>query len=141
MSNGTSTLSWRSRRPPVVSLSPRPRLRPSPWIDPGLKVLIPALLIVSLVLAVKFGSFQAYVQLLSPQTYTSFLPALVAGYALVMLIFQLGRTVLWARYKPYPPTDGPLPSLTIIIPAYNEGAMVEKAIDSVAASDYPAEKM
>ena len=141
MANGTSTLSWRPRPRPVVSLSARPRLCPSPWIDPGLKVLIPALLIVSLVLAVKFGSFQAYVQLLSPQTYTSFLPALGAGYALVMLIFQLFRTVLWTRYKPYPPTDRPLPSLTIIIPAYNEGAMVEKAIDSVAASDYPAEKM
>ena len=65
-------------------------------------MLIPALLIVFLVLAVKFGSFQAYVQLLSRQTYTSFLPALGAGYALVMLIFQLGRT------DPL----GPLPALS-----------------------------
>ena len=41
MANGTPTLSWPPRRPVA-----------SPWIDPGLKVLIPALLIVSLVLAV-----------------------------------------------------------------------------------------
>jgi hyaluronan synthase len=96
---------------------------------------------VFVVLAVKFGSLQAYVQLLSRQTYTAFLPALGAVYTLVMLIFQLGRTVLWARYQPYPPATGPLPYLTVIIPAYNEGAMVEKAIAAVAASDYPADRM
>jgi hyaluronan synthase len=93
------------------------------------------------VLAVKVGSFEAYAQLLSPRTYTAFLPALGAGYALVMLIFQLFRTVLWACYRPYPVTEGVLPRLTVIIPAYNEGAMVEKAIAAVAASDYPAEKL
>ena len=141
MSHGTPTLSWRPQRRPVVSPLPRLRLRASPWIDPGLKVLIPALLIIFLVLAAKFGSFQAYVQLLSRQTYTSFLPALGAVYTLVMLIFQLGRTVLWTRYQAYPPAAGPLPSLTVIIPAYNEGAMVEKAIAAVAASDYPAHRM
>jgi hyaluronan synthase len=142
MANGTPTLSWRARRRPVVP-PPLPHLwrRSSAWIDPGLKVLIPALLIVFLVLAVKFGSFHAYVQLLSRQTYTSFLPALGAVYALVMLIFQLGRTILWSRYKPYPPAAGPLPSLTVIIPAYNEGAMVEKAIAAVAVSDYPAHRL
>ena len=141
MSNGISTLFRRPRRRPVGSPPPPLGRRTSPWIDPGLKVLIPALLIVFLVLAVKFGSFQAYLQLLSRQTYASFLPALGAGYTLVMLIFQLGRTILWARYQPYPPADGPLPFLTVIIPAYNEGAMVEKAITSVAASDYPAHRL
>ncbi len=141
MSNGTPTLSWQPPPRPVGSPLPRRRWHSSPWIDPGLKVLIPAMVIVFVVLAVKFGSFQAYVQLLSRQTYTSFLPALGAGYALVMLIFQLGRTVLWARYQPYPPAAGPLPRLTVIIPAYNEGAMVEKAIAAVAASDYPADRM
>src|SRR5665648_923161 len=137
MANGTPTLSLQPPRWPVGSPLPRRRWHSPPWIDPGLKVLIPAMVIVFVVLAVKFGSFQAYVQLLSRQTYTSFLPALGAGYALVMLIFQLGRTVLWARYPPYPPAAGPLPRLTVIIPASNEGAMVEKAIAAVAASDYP----
>ena len=141
MSNGTPTLSWQPQRRPVASPLPRLRQQILPWIDPGLKVLIPALLLVCLGLAVKFGSFQAYAQLLSRQTYTSWLPALVAGYALVMLIFQLFRTILWACYKPYPLAEGPLPSLTVIIPAYNEGAMVEQAIASVAASDYPADRM
>ena len=39
------------------------------------------------------------------------------------------------------PGAGPLPRLTVIIPAYNEGPMVEKALDSVAASDYPADRL
>ena len=69
------------------------------------------------------------------------LPALAAGYTVLILAFQLLRTILWAGYKPYPLSDGPLPSLTVIIPAYNEGAMVEKAIYSAAAADYPAEKL
>ena len=137
MSNGTPTLSWQPQPQPVVSPLPRLGRRFWPWIDPGLKVLIPAVLIGFLVLAVKFGSFQAYAQLLSRHAFTSFLPALGAGYAVLMLLFQLGRTILWARYQPYPPAAGPLPRLTVIIPAYNEGAMVEKAIDAVADSDYP----
>ena len=102
---------------------------------------MPALLLVALVLALNFGSFAAYMELLSRRTYTSFLPALGAVYTLVMLSFQLFRTVLWACYKPYPVPDGPWPSLTVIIPAYNEGPMVEKAIASVAASDYPADRL
>ncbi|MFA5112420.1 MAG: glycosyltransferase, partial [Desulfobaccales bacterium] len=63
------------------------------------------------------------------------------AYTLAMLLFQGGRTLLWARYKPYPLADGPMPSLTVIIPAYNEGAMVEKAIAAVAAADYPADRL
>ena len=138
MSNGAPTLSWQPPPQPVASPLARRRWQTLAWIDPGLKVLIPVLVIVFVVLAAKFGSFQAYMQLLSCHSYTAFLPALGAAYTLVMLIFQLGRTVLWACYRPYPPAAGPLPHLTVIIPAYNEGAMVAKAIAAVAASDYPA---
>jgi hyaluronan synthase len=56
-------------------------------------------------------------------------------------VFQTIRTVLWWRYRPYSLTEGPLPRVTVIIPAYNEGAMVEKAIYSVVASDYPADRL
>ena len=141
MSNGAPTLSWQPPPQPVASPLPRWRWRSLPWIDPALKGLIPAMVIAFVVLALKFGSFHAYAELLSRQTYTAFLPALGAAYTLLMLIFQLGRTVLWARYRPYPPAAGPLPRLTVIIPAYNEGAMVEKAIAAIAASDYPAGRM
>jgi hyaluronan synthase len=97
--------------------------------------------LVALFLAINFGSFKAYGELLSSETHTSCVPALAAFYTLIILSFQLFRTVLWACYKPYPVADGSWPNLTVIIPAYNEGAMVEQAIAAVAASDYPADRL
>jgi hyaluronan synthase len=52
------------------------------------------------------------------------------------------RTILWILYRPFPslePQEAPF--LTVIIPAYNEGAMVRKAIDSVANDTYPLERL
>jgi len=52
------------------------------------------------------------------------------------------RTLFWVRYQPFSAaTMEDAPSLTVIIPAYNEGAMVEQAIASVAAALYPAERL
>ncbi len=38
-------------------------------------------------------------------------------------------------------SDADLPSITVIIPAYNEGPDVAKSIDSIARSNYPRHKM
>lgn len=52
------------------------------------------------------------------------------------------RTVLWLRYRSFAPaTADDAPRLTVIIPAYNEGRMVEKSIDSVAVADYPRDRL
>jgi hyaluronan synthase len=52
------------------------------------------------------------------------------------------RTFLWFRYRPADPADpDSAPLLTVVIPAYNEGPMVEKAIDSVAAAAYPPDRL
>ncbi|MEJ2643459.1 MAG: glycosyltransferase family 2 protein [Gammaproteobacteria bacterium] len=52
------------------------------------------------------------------------------------------RTLLWFHYRPYAPADmATAPFLTVIIPAYNEGPMVEKSIESVAASRYPGDRL
>ncbi len=110
-------------------------------LDLLLKILIPLILSVSLVAAIKVGSFNGYLHLLSRQSFGSPLLGLGAGFTLAYLAFQLVRTILWWRYKPYPLPSGPLPRVTIIIPAYNEGAMVEKAIYAAAASDYPANRL
>ncbi len=45
-------------------------------------------------------------------------------------------------YKPIAPVDDQsLPTVTVIIPAYNEGRQVYATLKSLAASDYPEEKM
>jgi hyaluronan synthase len=52
------------------------------------------------------------------------------------------RTSLWLRYRPAPAaTADDAPFLTVIIPAYNEGRMVEKSIESVARADYPRDRL
>ncbi len=57
----------------------------------------------------------------------------------VLLCF---RTLLWFRYRPFRPADhADAPPLTVIIPAYNEGEMVGKTIDSVAAALYPRDRL
>jgi hyaluronan synthase len=58
------------------------------------------------------------------------------------LVLMLGRTVFWLCYRPFAPAGADeAPALTVVIPAYNEGAMVEVAIRSVAAADYPRERL
>ncbi len=107
--------------------------------DNFIKTLIPIGLLLLFGYSWKIGGFNGYAQLLTQVTRGSWLVALGAGYTLAYLGFMLVRTWLWLRYKPYPVPPGPFPKVTVIIPAYNEGAMVEKALYSVAASDYPAE--
>jgi hyaluronan synthase len=111
------------------------------FLDLILKILVPVLLSACLVVSLKVGSFNGYLNLLSRQSYGSPLMALGAGFTLAYLAFQLVRTLLWWRHKPYPLLPGPLPRVTVIIPAYNEGAMVEKSIYAALASDYPADRL
>ncbi len=57
------------------------------------------------------------------------------GMGTLLLCF---RTVLWFRYRPFPPcTFKNAPRLSVVIPAYNEGAMVLNSIISVADALYP----
>jgi len=63
-------------------------------------------------------------------------------WGLVGSIFLAFRTMLWFRYRPFPPAShSDAPFLTAIIPAYNEGEMVKKAIYSVLAADYPHDRL
>lgn len=50
--------------------------------------------------------------------------------------------VLVRAYRPVPPVDDDdLPTCTVIVPAYNEGSQVLKTLRSIAASDYPPDKL
>ena len=109
--------------------------------DFAMKIGVPLVLAACLVVSLYVGSWEAYWRLFQTRTYTAGLTGLVAGYTLLMFLFQGLRTILWACYRPFPLQDGDLPTLTIIIPAYNEGAMVEHSLYSVARSDYPREKL
>ncbi len=110
-------------------------------LDLILKILVPAFLLGCFIAAIEFGSFDWYADLFHRHSYSTPLMAVGAIFTLAVLGFQVMRTFLWLRYKPYPLPAGPLPKVTIIVPAYNEGAMVEKALYSAVASDYPADRL
>jgi len=58
---------------------------------------------------------------------------------LLLLTF---RTVMWLLYRPRPSAEpDEAPFISVIIPAYNEGEMVRKTIDSVIADNYPHDKL
>ncbi len=62
-----------------------------------------------------------------------------AAMGIILLFF---RTLLWFLYRPIDQSDlDHAPLLTVVIPAYNEGPMVEKAIHSVIAADYPSDRL
>jgi hyaluronan synthase len=71
---------------------------------------------------------------------TRFLSLPLLAYSVLILIHLPYRAILCFLYRPYPLSHD-LPSVSVVIPAFNEGAMVEKAIESSARSDYPHEKL
>ncbi len=65
----------------------------------------------------------------------------VAWVAMGTLLLAV-RTAMWTRYRSFAPcSDDDAPALTVVIPAYNEGRMVEKSIESVVAARYPRERL
>jgi hyaluronan synthase len=66
--------------------------------------------------------------------------SLLGAGALAYMTFIVYHAV---RYKPAPmsASDEELPTLTVIVPAYNEGRMVRNALISSLESHYPADKL
>jgi hyaluronan synthase len=59
------------------------------------------------------------------------------GFVLILM-----RTALWMIYRPARAASfESAPSLTVVIPAYNEGAMVLQSIESVAQAHYPHDRL
>ncbi len=60
----------------------------------------------------------------------------------VQLLFLIYIFYHYFKYKPIDPVpDEELPNITVIVPAYNEGALVHDTLLSLANSDYPKEKL
>ena len=86
----------------------------------------------------------AHAQSLALERHAWLRPVLLAAlcWSVPVTALLLFKTWLWLRYRPLPVLEiTAAPPLTVVIPAYNEGAMVEKTIDSVAASLYPPERL
>lgn len=63
-------------------------------------------------------------------------------WAIMATVMLALRTLFWLRYRAQPAAAAPrAPALSVVIPAYNEGPMVGRAIDSVAMAEYPRERL
>jgi len=64
------------------------------------------------------------------------------AFGIVNIAVLIWRAVLVWKYKPSESCcDGELPSCSVIVPAYNEGELVLSTLRSLAASDYPSDKL
>lgn len=68
---------------------------------------------------------------------------LLACGTLLFLTSLVWRTWRWFGYRPQPlpPPGREWPELAVIVPAYNEGASVERTLDAIAANDYPPRRL
>ncbi|HVX83203.1 MAG TPA: glycosyltransferase [Phycisphaerae bacterium] len=112
------------------------------WFDVGLKSGLVALYVTIIWAAWTTGA------LLDPfsQVYESRIGAVLmtlgGAYSVLMLVVTGVRAVMVAGYRPMKSlSDEELPTVTVIIPAYNEGPDVAKSIESIARSNYPREKL
>ena len=63
-------------------------------------------------------------------------------WAMMGSLLLMYRTAVWIMYKPFPSVRlEDAPPMSVIIPAYNEGAMVRKSIDSVASAFYRRDRL
>jgi len=66
----------------------------------------------------------------------------LAVVAVLQLAYMVLQSLCYAAYRPHPlGDDASLPTVTVVIPAFNEGAMVRRSIGSIVAADYPREKL
>jgi len=103
-----------------------------------LRVMI--LLSLGLILYVSIISyaFEPVAQMVERHEWSELIVRPSALWLVMGMLLLAFRTLLWYRYRPAAPvTMETAPFLTVVIPAYNEGAMVAQTIDSVAAAQYP----
>jgi hyaluronan synthase len=112
------------------------------WYDLILKSACVSLYVAIVYLAYVTGAlFDPFNQLYST-TLGSVIMYSAVVYSLCMLTLTAIRAIMAVGYKPMKSlSDEDLPTVTIIIPAYNEGVGVAHSIDSIARSNYPREKM
>jgi len=64
---------------------------------------------------------------------------------LIVLFLGLAfRLSLWLKYRPETLQNvdpGNFPSVSVILPAYNEEKWISRAVESILASDYPQDKL
>ena len=93
-----------------------------------------------------FANFQTELEKLHFERMKTWWGATINYVAITLLVIQLAflayLVYLYVKYKVVKPvSNDKLPTVTVIVPAYNEGKLVYETLLSIADSDFPAEKM
>ncbi len=64
---------------------------------------------------------------------------ILLGFGLLLLVWQVSFALRYKQFAPVP--SGQLPSLSVVIPAFNEGSQILDTVRSIMASDYPKERL
>lgn len=125
----------------VPSASERQRasaVRPQDLLDWVLGFLILGGLVFLVYTSFTGGLFNPLIQAVQADRRLAFFIRPTLLWASMGSLFVVFRTILWFHYRPFPPAPfHEAPALTVVIPAFNEGRMVEQAVHSVLAADYP----
>jgi hyaluronan synthase len=118
-----------------------PEFTPDGW-DAALKATILAGLAILAFVSVREQAFSSLYRLAEAHGISATLVRPSILWFLMGTTLLTFRTMLWFTYRPHAPaTPKTAPRMTVVIPAYNEGAMVSKAIDSIANANYPPERL
>ena len=97
---------------------------------------------VVLFLSWRFDIFHGVVSAARHHQWGRFIVSPAILWSAMGMLMLLLRTLLWFRYRTPPlATMADAPTLTVIIPAYNEGEMVARSIESVVHARYPRERL
>lgn len=128
-----------------AALSCHPDENPT-WFNVDLRFVIATVVVFSAVVAttIRFSHevFDPLADALRIQGWAAIIarPSLL-WFTMGMVLIVI-RTLLWVRYRPVAAVSlGEAPRMSIIIPAYNEGAMVRKAVDACARAEYPRDRL
>ncbi len=92
--------------------------------------------------SVSSGVFQPVIHAFQKRHWARFFIRPSMLWALMGTVMLGFRTFLWFRYRSYCPVEfHEAPGLTVIIPAYNEGAKIEKSVASVVSATYPKDRL
>jgi len=118
----------------------------STWLSVDLRFVIAAIVVFGVVVAttIRFSHevFDPLADALKIQGWAAIVarPSLL-WFTMGMMLIVI-RTLLWVRYRPVASvSDEEAPRMSIVIPAYNEGAMVRKAVDACARAEYPRARL
>lgn len=128
----------------IVLVSPSEN--PSRWVNVDLRFVIATIVIFAAVATttIRFSHevFDPLAESLMIQGWAAVIarPSLL-WFTMGMLLIVV-RTLLWLRYHPFASVSAEeAPRMSIIIPAYNEGPMVRRAVDACVRAEYPRERI